>query len=295
MPRYIDPRPQYLDDAGNPLVAGKVFIFESGSSTPKDLFSDVNLSITAANPVILSGSGRMPNTFFIGSARAKLTDADEVQFWDIDPIGGGTDGAFSDWNAQGSYDKNAYVIASDGFNYQSLSSNNFGNDPTTSPEFWTRQDFIQTYNVNQTYELSELVIFSGTVYESQVGTNINNQPDTSPTQWTAIGTLPLPTHTETFDGTITAYAIDVSDGSNLLFTPSGSGDITFTGWLSPGTGYTRITIDNDPGGHTITFGGVDLWETDAKEIGTEVRTLIVYSDDTGTTVIGALSPARTTP
>jgi len=66
MGRYIDPRPQYYDDAANPLASGKVYIYTSGSAVLKDIFSDINESIPADNPVILSASGRMTNTFFSG-------------------------------------------------------------------------------------------------------------------------------------------------------------------------------------------------------------------------------------
>ncbi len=78
---------QYLDGAGDPLIDGKLFFFESGTTTPKDTFADINETILNTNPVILSGEGRQPNIFFTGSARGILTDSDDVQIEERDPIG----------------------------------------------------------------------------------------------------------------------------------------------------------------------------------------------------------------
>jgi len=41
---------QYFDDAGDPLINGKIYIFESGTTTPKDTYADINLSILNPNP-----------------------------------------------------------------------------------------------------------------------------------------------------------------------------------------------------------------------------------------------------
>lgn len=186
MARYVDPRPQYFDNAGAPLVEGKVFIFESGSNTLKDIFRDVNESIAAENPVILSASGRMPNTFFSGSARGKLTDADEVQFWDIDPIGSSTgEGAFSDWNAETIYDIPDIVVGTDDRFYQSITNGNQGNDPTVDLVNWSEIKFIGVYNANQTYSINDVVQGSdGLLYKSNTNSNTGNNPVTDSVNWT---------------------------------------------------------------------------------------------------------------
>lgn len=187
MGRYIDPRTQYFDDSGQPLIAGKVFIFESGSALNKDLFFDVNLNIVAPNPVTLSSSGRMPNTFFSGSARAKLTDADDVQFWDIDPIEttSGGQGGFPDWNAASIYNIPDYVIGSDDKIYCSFINANQDNDPVSTPAAWEQVEFIGIFNLNVTYAINDIVKGSdGNLYRSIAGGNIGNDP-ISTNDWTA--------------------------------------------------------------------------------------------------------------
>ena len=36
---------QYLDNAGDPLSNGKLYFYESGTTTPKTTYSDINNSI----------------------------------------------------------------------------------------------------------------------------------------------------------------------------------------------------------------------------------------------------------
>ena len=78
---------QYSDDPGNPLIDGKLFIYESGTLTLKDTFADINLTIANTNPVILDGAGRQPNVWFEGFAKIILTSSDDVQIEERDPIG----------------------------------------------------------------------------------------------------------------------------------------------------------------------------------------------------------------
>lgn len=186
MGRYIDPRPQYFSDDGDPLINGKVFIFESGSATHKDLFFDVNLSIAAPNPVILSASGRMPNTFFSGTATAKLTDADEAQIWNIDPIEttSAGQGGFPDWNSVTIWNIPDVVIASDDNFYISITNANQGSDPTSSPLNWSQIKFIGVYNANETYVIDDIVQASdGLLYKSNINSNAGNNPVSDAVSW----------------------------------------------------------------------------------------------------------------
>lgn len=53
-----DPFEQYNDNAGNPLVGGQLFTYMAGTTTPVATYSDVNLTVQNANPVILDSAGR---------------------------------------------------------------------------------------------------------------------------------------------------------------------------------------------------------------------------------------------
>jgi len=187
MSRFINPVTQYGDSALDPLIDGKLFFFESGSATLKDIFSDVNESIPLANPVILTGDGSVPNIFYSGSARVKLTDRDEVQRWDRDPVGGdsGAGNNFSDWNNLTIYSIPDYVIGSDSNIYCSFINNNQSNDPVSSPAAWEQVEFIGIFNLNITYAINDIVKASdGNLYRSIAGGNIGNDP-ISTADWTA--------------------------------------------------------------------------------------------------------------
>jgi len=87
MARFGSLDTQYFDDAGDPLVSGKIYFYESGTTTPKATYADVNYTIANSNPVILTAAGRQPNIFFEGVAKAILTKSDNTQILVRDPVG----------------------------------------------------------------------------------------------------------------------------------------------------------------------------------------------------------------
>ena len=54
----LSPNQQFFSNAGAPLVGGKVYTYITGTSTPTNTYSDADLSVPNANPIILDGSGR---------------------------------------------------------------------------------------------------------------------------------------------------------------------------------------------------------------------------------------------
>jgi hypothetical protein len=66
---------QFTDPAGIPLVGGKVEFFVNGSSfgVHKDTFTDVNLTVPNANPVILDSAGRPPTAIFLAPGGYDVT------------------------------------------------------------------------------------------------------------------------------------------------------------------------------------------------------------------------------
>lgn len=132
MARLIDPFGQFFDSAGDPLGGGKLYFYESGSSSAlKDIFSDASETIDAANPVILNADGRCPNVFGSGSYRVILTDSVGSQIIQRDPVGGDEGLTFgADWNAEQIYGQTD--VARDGGVYWiSKTNNNQNNKPST--------------------------------------------------------------------------------------------------------------------------------------------------------------------
>ena len=56
----LSPAPWFtgLDTNGNPLSGGKLYTYEAGTTTPLATYTDVDLSVPNANPVILDSAGR---------------------------------------------------------------------------------------------------------------------------------------------------------------------------------------------------------------------------------------------
>lgn len=57
--RLIHPDQQFSDSAGAPLAAATLGFFETGTSTPKNTYSDTDLTIANDNPIDLNSEGRL--------------------------------------------------------------------------------------------------------------------------------------------------------------------------------------------------------------------------------------------
>jgi hypothetical protein len=127
---------QYFTNDNEVLAGGKINFYQSGTTTRKDTFSDVEQTIPNTNPVVLTADGRSPDIFFTGSAKAVLTDADGVVIETLDPVGSVDTDSFAPWEPEKTYDQYAVVTGSDGLFYVSLINGNFANDPTISASEW---------------------------------------------------------------------------------------------------------------------------------------------------------------
>lgn len=64
MAQFVTPAlMQLYDGSGNPYSGGRLYIYESGTTTLLELFSDVDLSTPASNPLIADSAGIFPNVF----------------------------------------------------------------------------------------------------------------------------------------------------------------------------------------------------------------------------------------
>lgn len=75
----------YLDNAGKPLVGGKVYTYLAGTSTPKNTFSDSAGLVPLPNPVILDSRGEA-QIFWTGSYKVVLKDALDNTIWSVDNV-----------------------------------------------------------------------------------------------------------------------------------------------------------------------------------------------------------------
>lgn len=90
MSAYLFYSPQFrpLSISGDILPGAKLQFYESGTTTPADVYSDADLTTPLANPVVADSSGEFPPIYLDPAVtyRAILSDEDDVQLWDIDPL-----------------------------------------------------------------------------------------------------------------------------------------------------------------------------------------------------------------
>jgi len=185
MARYGDLDSQYFDDAGDPLVNGKIYFYETGTTTPKTTYADVNYEIPNTNPVILTAAGRQPNIFFDGTAKAILTKSDNTQILVRDPVGDTASTFGSPWISSQNYNANDVVQGSDGQFYVSLINGNVNNDPVTTSGSWTFLYSVE-WNAGITYKLGSVVTYDTIVYQSLQNANVNQNPSTITAYWVPI-------------------------------------------------------------------------------------------------------------
>ena len=81
------PKLQFFDANGDPLVGGKLYSYVAGTTTPQATYTDESGSTTNTNPVILDSRGEASVWFGAGTYKLKLTTATDVDVWTVDNIG----------------------------------------------------------------------------------------------------------------------------------------------------------------------------------------------------------------
>jgi hypothetical protein len=76
------------DTAGNPYTSAKAYFYETGTTTPKNTYSDVGLTSANANPVIADGTtGAFPDIYLLaGRYKVVLQQSDGTSIDTWDPI-----------------------------------------------------------------------------------------------------------------------------------------------------------------------------------------------------------------
>jgi hypothetical protein len=81
------PRQRYLDSTGNPLSGGKLYSYQSGSSTLLATYTDSTGTTPNSNPVILDANGEADVWLPADTGyKFRLTDANDVTQWTVDNI-----------------------------------------------------------------------------------------------------------------------------------------------------------------------------------------------------------------
>lgn len=208
MARFLEP--QWFDNNGDPLSGGKLYFYQSGSSTPADTYSNAAESIANPNPVILDASGRPGDIFFSGQRRLVLTDANDVQIEEIDPIDGGTPseggGSESAGLPSGATDGDTIVWNDGTESWDATQLNNDAGSAGRRYRFWRMVRMTGSGQSNNQISLTELelVAFDG---------NANSAVQTEATLTASFATFNLQylNNGNTSEGADIAYTQDISD------------------------------------------------------------------------------------
>jgi hypothetical protein len=141
--RFANPFPRFFTDNAALLSGGKLYFYvDDGGTTPKNSYSDNALSVANTNPVILSSSGVIPDIFLDGTYRIVLQNGDGVQIDSAENVNAGSSDfvSWADWDSGVDYASGpaTIVTGSNGKYYKSIDTPNQGNDPISSPLFWSR-------------------------------------------------------------------------------------------------------------------------------------------------------------
>lgn len=118
---------QRMDANGDPLSACKLYIYETGTSTPVTVYSDYALSIEHPWPLVADSAGIIP-MFWVddGTYRVRLTDAAGNEIFDDDGIVAlGPSTSSGGGGSSVSVDSNAIAATGD-FNWQPVSGTRTG-------------------------------------------------------------------------------------------------------------------------------------------------------------------------
>ena len=80
------PKMQFFDINGEPLVGGKVYTYQAGTTTPQATYTDNTGASANPNPVILNARGEASIWLSGANFKFKLTDANDVEIWTVDYI-----------------------------------------------------------------------------------------------------------------------------------------------------------------------------------------------------------------
>ena len=81
------PWSQVFDGSGNTLAGAKLYFYEAGTSTLKNIYADIDMTTALSNPVIADAGGRFVPIYFDGQAyKVALYTANDVLIWTADHV-----------------------------------------------------------------------------------------------------------------------------------------------------------------------------------------------------------------
>lgn len=83
---------QFFDDNGDPLSGGLIYVYNAGTTTPKDTFTDASGDTNQTNPIVLDAAGRTEIWITSGYYKFVVCDSEDVELYTIDNVSLGAEG-----------------------------------------------------------------------------------------------------------------------------------------------------------------------------------------------------------
>lgn len=103
----------FTDAAGKPLVGGKVYTYDAGTSSPRPTYQDAAGTVPNTNPVVLDARGEA-TIFWSGAYKVVLKDASDDTIWSVDEVFDEGSSLRSDLAETGAGKGAGMVVLSDG-------------------------------------------------------------------------------------------------------------------------------------------------------------------------------------
>lgn len=212
--RYTHPKVQWMDSNGDPLTGGKLYFYESGTSTPLDTYSDEALTSANANPVVADSSGTWSDIWLKPQDyKVVLKDQNDVQIWSADPVNNfGTDETGTDNDSTARVSELVIILD--------------GGGSTLTAGFKRAVPFRFACTINEARMVADQ---SGSVVVDIWKDVAANYPPTDADSITASAPLTISSDTDVTDSTLTGWTTTIAAGDDLMFNVDSATSIT---WVS---------------------------------------------------------------
>jgi len=229
----VKPKVQFFDDNGDPLVGGKVYTYEAGTTTPLATYTDKDEGTPNANPVILDSRGEADIWLSNANYKVVVHNSEDVEIYTVDDVKSINNGVI-DTDKLANSSVTTQKIANKAVTFDKIASGALGNVSINS--------ITEDYTITENDEVILIDAIAGAISVSLPPAASSNEKKIK-----LIRVDDNNTKTDTFlDGDITLGTETINMGSHP-FTNTQRVQLTTTGTLPTGlalsTDYYVIYVD----------------------------------------------------